>query len=378
MFVRIKPVVKKEFIHIARDRRTLILTLFLPAFLLIMYGYALNFDVKHIALAVYDQEKSRASRDFSEKFMNSEYFNLKYYLSSMNEIDRLMDERKFRVALVIPRDFSKNLMQGKESTVQVLVAGEDALSASTAIGYVNAIAQSYTNQVLIEMMMRAGRQTLSLPIDFRPRVWYNPELRSSKFLVPGLMAFILMIILVITTSFAVVREKERGTMEQIIVSPLKPVELLLGKTIPYVFICLISAHLVLLFGYVLFGVAIKGNYLLLLLGMLLFLSGGLGLGLLISTFAHTQQVAFMMAALTTALPTIVLSGFIFPIRNMPIPIQAITYFIPARYFLTILRCIVLKDVGITAFWSQLLFLAGFAVLVISLSSLRMKATRTRG
>lgn len=378
MLSRIKPVVKKEFIHIARDRRTLILTLFLPAFLLVMYGYALNFDVKHISLAVFDQEKSRASRDFSEKFMNSEYFDLKYYLSSMNEIDRLMDELKFRVALVIPRDFSKNLMQGKESTVQVLVAGEDALSASTAIGYVNAIAQSYTNEVLIKMMMRAGRQTLSLPIDFRPRVWYNPELRSSKFLVPGLMAFILMIILVISTSFAVVREKERGTMEQIIVSPLKPLELLVGKTVPYVFICLISAHLVLLFGYILFGVAIKGNYLLLLLGMLLFLTGGLGLGLLISTFAHTQQVAFMMAALTTALPTIILSGFIFPIRNMPIPIQAITYFIPARYFLTILRCIVLKDVGITAFWSQLLFLAGFAFLVITLSSLRMKTINTRG
>lgn len=378
MFSRIKPVVKKEFIHIARDKRTLILTLFLPAFLLIMYGYALNFDVRHISLAVYDQEKSRASRDFSEKFMNSEYFDLKYYLSSMNEIDRLMDERKFRVTLVIPRDFSKNLMQGKESTVQVLVAGEDALSASTAIGYVNAIAQSYSNEVLIKMMMRAGRQTLSLPIDFRPRIWYNPELRSSKFLVPGLMAFILMIILVISTSFAVVREKERGTMEQIVVSPLKPVELLVGKTVPYVFICLISAHLVLLFGYILFGVAIKGNYFLLLLGMLLFLTGGLGLGLLISTFAHTQQVAFMMAALTTALPTIILSGFIFPIRNMPVPIQVITYFIPARYFLTILRCIVLKDVGITAFWSQLLFLAGFAALAITLSSLRMKMTRKRG
>lgn len=378
MFARIKPVMKKEFIQIARDKRTLVLTLFLPAFLLIMYGYALNFDIKHISLAVYDQEKSRASRSFSEKFINSEYFDLKYYLNSMNEIDRLMDGRKFRLALVIPRDFSKNLMQGKESAVQVLVAGEDALSASTAIGYVNAIAQSYSNQILIKMMMRAGRQTLSLPIDFRPRVWYNPELRSSRFLVPGLMAFILMIILVISTSFAVVREKERGTMEQIIVSPLKPVELLIGKTVPYVFICLISAHLVLLFGYLLFGVAIKGNYFLLLLGMLLFLTGGLGLGLFISTFAHTQQVAFMMAALTSVLPTILLSGFVFPIRNMPIPIQAITYLVPARYFLVILRSIVLKDVGISAFWSQLLFLAGFAALAITLSSLRMRMTKRKG
>lgn len=378
MFARIKPVMKKEFIQIARDRRTLVLTLFLPAFLLIMYGYALNFDIKHISLAIYDQEKSQASRSFSEKFINSEYFDLKYYLNSMNEIDRLMDGRKFRVALVIPRDFSKNLMQGKESAVQVLIAGEDALSASTAVGYVNAIAQSYSNEVLIKMMMRAGRQTLSLPIDFRPRVWYNPELRSSRFLVPGLMAFILMIILVISTSFAVVREKERGTMEQITVSPLKPLELLIGKTVPYVFICLISAHLVLLFGYLLFGLAIKGNYLLLLLGMLLFLTGGLGLGLFISTFAHTQQVAFMMAALTSVLPTILLSGFVFPIRNMPIPIQAITYLVPARYFLVILRSIVLKDVGISAFWSQLLFLAGFAALAITLSSLRMRMTKRKG
>jgi ABC-2 type transport system permease protein len=220
-------------------------------------------------------------------------------------------------------------------------------------------------------MTRQGRRGELLPVNSQPRVWFNPELKSVRFLVPGLIAFILMIVVVISTSLSVVREKERGSLEQITVSPARPVEVILGKTIPYALISLVSSHLVLLLAYLLFGVSVKGSYAWLLLGMVFFLISGLGLGLFISTVAHTQQAAFMLSVLTTMLPTFVLSGFVFPIRNMPLVIQVVTYFIPARYFLFILRSIMLKGVGLGAFWSQMVFLLLFAVLALGVSSVRL-------
>ena len=375
---RIRPVVKKEFRQIARDRRSLILLLVLPAFLLIMYGYALNFDVKHLALAVLDQEKSQRSRDFLDGFLHTEYFDLKFDLDNMKQIDDLMGKGEVQVALVIPRDFSRALLAGRESPVQIIIDGEETGIAGTAIGYVSAIAQSYSTQLVLKAMRTAGRGDIELPVDYHPRIWFNPELRSVRFLIPGLMAFILMITVVISTSFSVVREIERGSIEQLIVSPLRPVELIIGKTIPYALISLLSAHSVLLFGYLLFDVSIKGSYAWLLTGMLFFLLCGLGLGLLISTIASTQQVAFMLAIITTMLPTFILSGFVFPIRNMPVVIQAVTYLIPARYFLTILRSVMLKGVGFGAFGRELAFLAGFAFLTLFLSSMRMGKSLKKG
>jgi ABC-2 type transport system permease protein len=239
------------------------------------------------------------------------------------------------------------------------------------VGYVSAIAQSYSNEIVLKAMSRKGRRGEWLPVENHPRVWFNPDLKSARFLVPGLMAFILMIVVVISTSLSVVREKERGSLEQITVSPAKPIELILGKTIPYAIISLISSHLVLFLGYILFGVSIRGSYPWLLLGMVFFLISGLGLGLLISTIAQTQQAAFMLSVLTTMLPTFVLSGFVFPIRNMPVVIQVVTYFIPARYFLFILRSIMLKGSGLSAFWGQMAFLVVFAGLVLSVSSVRL-------
>jgi ABC-2 type transport system permease protein len=251
------------------------------------------------------------------------------------------------------------------------VDGEESTTAGTAVGYVNAIAQSYSNEIVLKAMARKGRRGELLPVDSRPRVWFNPDLKSARFLVPGLMGFILMIVVVISTSLSVVREKERGSLEQITVSPAKPIDLILGKTIPYAVISLVSSHLVLLLGYLLFDVSIKGSYLWLLLGMVFFLVSGLGMGLLISTIAQTQQAAFSISVLTTMLPTFILSGFVFPIRNMPVAIQVVTYFIPARYFLFILRSIMLKGVGLSAFWSQMVFLVVFAVLTLGVSSARL-------
>jgi ABC-2 type transport system permease protein len=378
MLAQVRPIIKKEFRQIKRDRRTLGMLLFLPGFLLIMYGYALNFDVKRLALAVVDQERSEASRDFRRMFAHTEYFDLKFDLESSRQIDRLMAEDKIQMAVVIPFDFSKSLLAGKETSIQVIVDGEETTIAGTAVGYINSLAQSYSAGIVMKNFMKRGAGGVLMPFDIRPRVWYNPELVSARFLVPGLMAFILMIIVVISTSFSVVREKERGSLEQIIVAPVRPAALIIGKTVPYAAVSLVSSHLVLLFGYLLFHVAVKGNYLLLLLGVFLFLICGLGFGLLISTIAHSQQVAFIISIVATLLPTFILSGFIFPIRNMPAIIQTVTYFIPARYFLVILRGVMLKGVGIEAFWPQFIFLLIFAAVTVTVSSIRLGRTLRKG
>ena len=363
----VRPVMRKEFRQIRRDSRSLIFMIFLPAFLLIMFGFALSFDVKHIPLAVVDQDGSRTSRDLIEKFRTTEYFDIRSVLDRTGEVDGLMARDKIRAALIIPERFSEDLLAERSPSVQFLIDGANAMSGTTAAGYAASILLSYSQRVTLEAMARRRPGGPMLPLKTEVRVWYNPELRSAKFLVPGLMAFILMVTLTTSTAFSIVREKERGTMEQIYVSPLRPTALIIGKMIPYILISLASAHIVLALGWVLFGVAVKGSYFLLLLTIVLFLISGLGQGILISSITRTQQVAFLICVLTTILPTFILSGFVFPVRNMPRVIQAITYLIPAKYFLVALRAIILKGVGFAAFWDQILFLAGFAVVILLLS-----------
>ncbi len=374
----VRPVIVKELRQIRRDARSLIFLIAMPAVLLILYGYALNFDVKNIPIGILDEDGSWASRDLISKFTNTEYFDLGAVLSGSGEIDGLLGRDRIRAVIVIPSDFSDRLAAEREAAVQVIVDGADASSASAVIGYLGSIIERYSLKVTMQSLERRGLSGLTTPLDTEVRVWYNPELRSTKFLVPGLMAFILMVIVVVSTSFSVVREKERGTMEQIMVSPVRPAELILGKTIPYVLISLLSAHLVLLLGSVLFGVVIKGNYLLLLLTMVLFLTGALGQGILISTVTESQQVAFMISSLSTLLPTFVLSGFIFPVRNMPPFIQAVTYLVPAKYFLVALRHIILKGVGLRAFWEQMVLLCLFSGLTLGVSILRLKKREGNG
>ena len=364
----IRPVMRKEFRQIRRDTRSLIFMIFLPAFLLIMFGFALNFDVKHVPLAIVDQDGSRTSRELVTKFRTTEYFDVKAVLERTGDLDGLMARERIRAALVVPESFAEDLLAGRSPSVQFLLDGANAMSGSTAAGYAAAILQSYSQRITLEAIARRGFGGMRLPLETEVRVWYNPELRSARFLVPGLMAFILMVVLTTSTAFSVVREKERGTMEQISVSPLRPAALIVGKLIPYVLISLFSAHLVLGLGWVLFGVAVKGSYLLLLLSMVLFLVCGLGQGLLISAVTRTQQVAFLLSIILTILPTFILSGFVFPIRNMPAVIQPITFLIPARYFLVALRAIILKGAGFPAFWDEILALAVFGVLSLVLSS----------
>jgi len=369
---RIRPIIRKEFRQIVRDKRSLGVLLVVPAFMLIMFGYALNYDVRHVKLAVYDQDRSSTSRAFAEEFTHSEYFDLVATLSSEREIDTIIPNQVARVVLVIPPHFSRDLLARESVKVQVIVDGANATTAATAVGYLAAITQNYSTNISLAALQRTGLQRPTLPIDYRPRVWYNPELRSAKFMVPGLIGFILMISTVVSTSLSIVREREKGTMEQIVVSPIHPLELLLGKTIPYVIISLVSTVLILITGYVLFGVEVRGSLALLFMETLLFIFCGLGIGIFVSTVTDKQEEAFQLSALLSMLPTFMLSGFAFPIRNMPVPIQAITYLNPARYFLSSLRAIILRGVGITAIWEETLFMALFAIFIMTVSWNKMR------
>ncbi|MCP4634828.1 MAG: ABC transporter permease [candidate division Zixibacteria bacterium] len=368
----ITPVVKKEFRQIVRDKRTLGVLLFIPAFMLIMFGYALTFDIRHIPLAVYDEDRNADSRDFINNFVNTEYFDLKFYIESTKEIDALMGDEQIRAAIVIPSGFANNIKTGNEAVVQIIVDGANSNSATTTIGYMGAFTQAYSQKILLQAFKKTGLKKTTIPIDFRPRIWFNPELKSAKFLIPGLIGFILMVTAVISTALSVVREKEKGTMEQLTVAPIKPYELIIGKMIPYIIISLVATIVILITGNILFDVVVRGSYALLFFVTLVFLTGCLGLGLLISTVAKTQQVAFMIATMATMLPTFILSGFVFPIRNMPLIIQGITWLVPARYYLVSLRCIILKGTGLSSFWDQMVYLTIFSVITVGISSFRMR------
>jgi ABC-2 type transport system permease protein len=370
--LNIYPIVHKEFRQIMRDKRILGVLLFIPALMLFMFGYALNFDVKNTSMAVYDEDRSSMSREFIQQFFMSDYFIKTYTVSSKAEINDLLDGEKVRVVLVVPSTFSRDIEKGRAASVQVIVDGANSNAAATVLGYINSMIQQYSLKVMAESFMRIGGRQVSMPIELQPRLWYNPELKSAKFLVPGLIAFILMVTTVVSTALAVVRERELGTMEQIMVSPIKPIELILGKTIPYMIISLIATIMILFFGYILFDVSIKGSIVLLSIITLIFLIGGLGVGMLISTLVESQQLAFMIAVIASMLPTFILSGFVFPIRNMPVLIQGITYIIPARYFLVVLRAIILKGAGLSAFWDEAIFLTIYAAVMIGISSLRMR------
>ncbi len=372
MFSRIRSISIKEFRQVSRDTRSLGILIFIPAFMLLMFGYAVNFDVDDIALAVYDEDNSVQSRQLIDKFVHSGYFDLKYYLDSPREIDRLLDRELIRVAIVIPENFSNSIIRGEDVSIQVLIDGANASAAATVMGYTNTIVQDYSLDILSETMLTAKGTTFAPPIDYHPRVWYNPELRSPVFLIPGLIAFILMVTSAVSTSLSIVREKELGTMEQLAVSSIHPVELIIGKIMPFVLTSLISTVFILLGGYLLFGVGVAGSFLWLSLLVVLFLFVALGWGLLISTTSDTQQVAFMKALTTTMLPTFILSGFVFPIHNMPVAVQVITYIVPARYFLEALRAIMVKGVGGAVFWEQIIALLIFGFILVLVSTRRMK------
>lgn len=365
-------VASKELRQILRDRRSLLILLFVPAFFLLLYGYALNFDIRNVPLAVDDQDRSATSRELVSSFVNSGYFTLVGYVDSPKDQNRLIDEGRVRAVLTIPADFGHDLSLRQPVTVQVIIDGDNANTASTVMGYSRALIGEYNAAQMQVLMTVPGARAPVPVISVEPRIWYNPQLRSTLFLVPGLIAYISMITAVVSTALSVVREKERGTMEQVRMAPLSPLPYIIGKTLPYLVISFISAIMVILSAMLLFDLPMRGSWVLLCAAIGLFLIGAQAQGLFISTIADTQQVAFQIALLSSLLPTMILSGFIFPISSMPIVVQWITHIVPARYFLVVLRSIVLKGADITAFWQQMMALAIFATVALGLASLRLR------
>lgn len=373
MFRRLRPIIIKEFRQIRRDRRVLAILTLVPAMMLLLNGYALNLDVSHIKMAIIDEEKSPRSREFVNAFITSGYFDYIRDLNSTDEATALIDDAKIRVAIVVPSDFSHKLLSNNAADVQILVDGMDANAATTIVGYAQAVTLQYSQKIILNTLSKIGRKSY-IPIQYEARIWYNPELKSAKFLVPGLIGFILAITAVIATSLSIVKEKERNTIEQIDVSPIRSVELIVGKMIPYAVISMIAAALVILAAYFMFDIVVKGSLFDLFVATLLFVIAALSIGLLVSTIADSQQVAFQLASLMSMLPTIILSGFMFPIRSMPIWLQVLTNITPAKFYLIILRGIILKGVGFEAFWDQIIYLMMFISVVLIISIRRFKKT----
>jgi ABC-2 type transport system permease protein len=368
-FDRIRAVAIKEMRQIGRDRTTLMILLFVPAFFLLVYGYALNFDIRHVPLAVEDNDRSQESREVVSAFVNSGYFDLVADIRSPRELVELIDRNTARAVLVIPPRFGAGARQGRPVRLQLIVNGDNANTATTVVGYANGIVSMISSRYELEAR---GHVPNGPVLTMEPRVWYNPELRSTLFLVPGLIAYIAMLTAVVSTALSVVREKEAGTMEQVRMAPITPAAYVLGKTVPYFAISLASSMAVVLLSMVLFDMPMRGSWFALVGCVSLFLVGALGFGLLISTIADTQQVAFQVALLTSLLPTLMLSGFIFPISSMPAFLQLVTYVVPARYFIVTLRGIVLKGVGPAVFWDDVAALIVFAVVILGLASLRLR------
>jgi ABC-2 type transport system permease protein len=366
---KVRAVAAKEIHQVLRDRRTLLILLFVPAFFLLVYGYALNFDLRDIRLAVQDNDRSSASRDLVSAFVNSGYFAYAGDVPNAAAISSAIDRDAARAVLVIPARFGAEAASGQPVEVQFIVNGDNANTATTVVGYALGIVTAVSARYELQASLRSAGGALLM---LEPRVWYNPELRSALFLVPGLIAYIAMLTAVVSTALSVVREKEAGTMEQVRMSPIGPVAYVIGKTVPYFVISLAAAMAVVLLSMALFDLPMRGSWAALLGSVSLFLVGALAFGVLISTIAETQQVAFQVALLTSYLPTLMLSGFIFPIASMPPVLQAITYIVPARYFLVTLRGILLKGVGPAVLWEQLVAMTVFAVVILGLASLRLR------
>ena len=367
MLKRITAIVKKEVRQLKRDVRLLAVIFSFPVLLLIMFGYAVNFDVKNIKIAIYNQDRSELSRDFINSLNSSEYFNIVSIINSYDDVDKYLDQKIAQCVVVIPQDFSRKINSNQNTSIQFLIDGVDANTGSIIQNYMFAATSRFNQKVTAEILARNGLKSFT-PISLETQFWFNPDLKTTRYLIPGLIAMILIVTAVITVALSFVREKEKGTMEQLNVSSLKTIELILGKTFPFVVIALVNAGLILLAGYIFFGVEVKGSYLLLLLTTLIFLTASTSLGIFISVVSDSQQVAFTAATFVSLLPSLILSGFVFPIDSMPIIIQVITNITPAKFFINILRAIILRGVGISAFWDQIVYLLIFTTILIVLAS----------
>jgi ABC-2 type transport system permease protein len=374
MFERIKHMLIKEFIQVFRDPRMRMVIFVIPCVQTLVIGYAVTTDVRHVPTAVYDLDQSTPSRELVARFEASGYFDVVEYAQSDRHVGQLIDHGQVSVVLRINRGFAEDLRAGRTAQVQVIVDGTDSNTAAVVMGYVGKISREVSRQVLVERITRL-RGAVRQPgrPELRSRAWFNENLESRNYFVPGVIVVVISLVTLLLTSMAVVREKEIGTMEQILVTPIRPVEFILGKTVPFALIAFADVFLVTAVGVFWFEVPIRGSFLLLLGATAVYLMTTLGVGLLISTISQTQQQA-MMATFFFFFPAMMLSGFVFPIANMPSAVQWLTYLDPLRYFLIIVRGVFLKGVGLSVLWPEVVALAIMGVVTLSLASMRFRKT----
>jgi ABC-2 type transport system permease protein len=368
----VRAIMRREFTDVRRDRRSLILTLLYPICMLIMYGYGIRYDVDNVPLTILDYDHSAESRDLAEHMLRSGYFHLVRWAQNERDLNRDLNTDASKAAVVIPRQFAARVRAGEPVTVQAIIDGSDSNTATIAQGYLLAMMAGYSRTVAAGQSGVLAGQLSTPPIELKSRIWYNPELKSVNFIVPGIIAVIMMIVGAVMTAMSIVKEKERGTMEQILVSPIRPLEMMIGKIVPYVIIAFIDLVIIVCAGYLIFHVPIKGNLLQLTALSLLYLTSSLGMGVFVSTIADTMQSAMLAALFISLLPSVLLSGFIFPIENMPVPIQLITYLFPGRYFVTAIRGVYLKGVGLSVLWPEALMLLCFSTAIVWLSASRFQ------
>jgi ABC-2 type transport system permease protein len=369
---RLWSLIRKEFIQIVRDPRTLLIMFVMPVIMLFLLGYAATNDVRNITIVVFDQDHSPAARELINAYRAADYFHFDYEVDSVDEMKTLIDRGQARAGLIIPPDYAQRLAQGRSAQVAFVLDGSDPTVAATALSAATLIGQMKSTTVLRATLEARGQAgALNTPIEIRTQVWYNPDLVGSYFMIPGLIGMILQFLAVLLTSTAIVRERERGTIEQLIITPIRPWELIVGKLAPYALIAFFELLEILIIGTLWFNVPVNGD-----LGLLLALSGlflvtTLGIGLLISTIAQTQFEA-MLIAMVIALPSIFLSGFFFPLAAMPPFLQAVSYLVPLRYFLIIARAVIIKGVGLDAVLPEVIALAIFGVVVMGVAALRFR------
>jgi len=371
-FQRLLAIVKKEFLHVLRDWRSLYLSLAIPVILIMLFGYALTLDLRKVPTVVLDQSRSARSRELIELFAGSPYFSIIGYPDAYPDLQLALDRGTAMIALVVPSDFADKIAAGKNTQIQILADGSDANTSRLAMGYASTIGMIYSSQVTVERMQALGKDPMAQPVEMVSRSWYNPDLRSQNVIIPGIIAIVMVVIAAMLTSVTVAREWETGTMEQLISTPLKGPELVFGKVIPYFLIGMTDVAIAVILGKWLFRVPIVGNAGLLFAMAAIFLSGALFWGMTLSIVLKSQVLANQIAIVSGYLPTLILSGFVFAIENMPLPIQIITYIVPARYFIAILRGIYMKGIGLEILFVDALLLTLYAAVMILIANKKLK------
>ncbi|MFA7069075.1 MAG: ABC transporter permease [Acidaminococcaceae bacterium] len=369
---RIAAIIRKEFIHIIRDTRSLAMAIAMPVLLIFLFGSSLSLDVDNVPFVVWDQNNTPESREYIGLFTASRYFELASVVNSYSEIEQAVDKREAVLALIIPVDFSRKMATGQKADVQLIVDGSDSNTATIAIGYAQTVTDGYSSSLLIKAAQKNGVNTVNIPLEAKPRVWFNQNMQAKNYIIPGLIAVIMMVIAALLTSLTIAREWENGTMEQLITTPLTPIELIIGKLTPYFMIGLLDVAFAVLMGQYLFQVPLRGNAALVFGVTAIFLPGALGMGLLISIMTKSQLLASQLAMVMTFLPAFLLSGFMYSIANMPTVIQGITYLVPSRYFVSILKNIYLKGAGLSIILPEIMILIFFALVLILVANKKLK------